>query len=298
MIQILKNKVKRRNLLQRITQINYAILKGQYPILLNYPVNPTPRYGYGKPPHPELYEIINKNRPFYEKELEKFLSFTDFFRSIPLKRDKNLCPFWLNNWLPGLDAVALYSFLSLNNPSRYFEIGSGNSTLFARKAIIDHDLRTEITVIDPYAKAQMASICDRFIPYPLENIDVHIFDEMRAGDILFIDSTHRVFMNSDVTVIFLEILPRLSKGVLIEFHDILLPYDYPFKWRELYFSEQYLLGAILLARGNLFDIILPNYFISKDHELNEVAAPIWDGTLSIVKRYNWSHGWSFWVRKY
>ena len=37
-------------------------LKKRYPIFLEYPVKPQPRYGYGKPPHPGLYEIINRNR--------------------------------------------------------------------------------------------------------------------------------------------------------------------------------------------------------------------------------------------
>ncbi|PHJ38318.1 hypothetical protein P378_10830 [Desulforamulus profundi] len=36
-------------------------------IFLDYPVNPEPCYGYGKPPHPELTEILNRNTPVYQK---------------------------------------------------------------------------------------------------------------------------------------------------------------------------------------------------------------------------------------
>jgi hypothetical protein len=289
----------RKTLLYKIIKTNYSILKGYYPIILDYPVNPTPRYGYGKPPHPKLYSIINKNRSSYRKDIEKFLAFKDFFSRIPLlKPKKPQEPYWLNNWIPGLDAVALYSYLCLNNPNNIFEIGSGNSTKFARKAIMDHGLRTKITVIDPNAKKDISSICDVIIRQPLEEVDICIFDELGAKDILFIDSTHRVFMNSDVTVIFLDVLPRLRSGVLIQFHDVLLPYDYPPTWSDFYFSEQYLLAVSLLMGGNMFDIILPNFFISKDNELNKLLDFIWNQNREMreIKKHKWSHGWSFWVQ--
>ena len=273
-------------------------MKGFHPILLDYPVNPIPRYGYGKPPHSKLYKIINRNRIDYKNKLEKFLSFKECFWRIPVRKLGTLHePYWINNWIPGLDAVALYSFLCINNPKRYFEIGSGNSTKFARKAILDHNLQTKITVIDPHPRTEITSICDTIIPHPLEDVDLRTFDELEAKDIFFVDGTHRVFMNSDVSVTFLDILPRLNAGVLVEFHDILLPYDYPPRWREYYFSEQYLLAVSLLAEGNKFDIALPNFFVSRDSELNEVITPVWeDPETCAVKKHGWSHEWSFWIQ--
>jgi len=292
--QRVKNLIKRQPLLYKIAKANYFILKGYHPMLLDYPVNPIPRYGYGKPPHSKLYEIINKNRIEYKNKLERSLRFKEYFWRIPVRAPSTPQePYWMNGWIPGLDAVALYSFLSLNNPKRYFEIGSGNSTKFARKAILDHNLQTKITVIDPYPRTEIPSICDTIIRHPLETVDLRTFDELEAKDILFIDGSHRVFMNSDVTVTFLDILPRLSAGVLVEFHDILLPYDYPPAWREWYFSEQYLLAASLLAEGNNFDITLPNFFVSRDSELNNILTPIWGNReMYVVKR----HGWSFWIQ--
>jgi hypothetical protein len=114
------------------------------------------------------------------------------------------------------------------------------------------------------------------IRQPLEAVDVAVFDQLEAGDILFIDGSHRCFMNSDVTVVFLEVLPRLRPGVLVEFHDILLPYDYPPSWKRRYYSEQYLLAACLLAGSERFSIVLPNMFISRDAELSSVLAPLWN----------------------
>src|SRR5690606_30946570 len=92
-------------------------------------------------------------------------------------------------------------------------------------------------------------ICDNVFREPLEDVGLEIFDALGAGDILYIDNSHRAFMNSDVTVVFLDILPRLKPGVLVQIHDVTLPYDYPEVWIDRHYSEQYLLAAWLLARG-------------------------------------------------
>lgn len=254
------------------------LLKKVHLIFFDYIVNSQPRYGYGKPPHPKLYEIINKNRIVYKDYLSLFLSYKGYFTQIP-KMETNAHPTkpaWINDWLPELDSVAIYGFLCLNNPKRYFELGSGNSTKFAKQAITDHNLRTKITSFDPNARAEIDSICDNTIRQPIENISLKIFDELESGDILFVDGTHRVFMNSDASVVFLDIVPKLRPGVFVEFHDIFLPFDYPPEWIERYYSEQHLLAAYILAEDSKFDIILPNYFISRDPELGNIMSPLWE----------------------
>ena len=266
-----------------------------YPIFVDYPVNPQPRYGYGKPPHPQLYEIINGNRNVYKSFLESFLQYKDFFVQIAKRETdpQSIKPAWINGWLPGLDSVAIYSFLCLNNPCRYFEIGSGNSTKFARQAIKDHNLRTKITSFDPYPRAEIDAICDHTVRRPVEEVEPHVFEELEAGDLLFVDHSHRIFMNSDATVVFLDILPRLKSGVFVEFHDIMLPFDYPVAWQEWYYSEQYLLAAYLLAEGNNFEIVLPNTFIGQDPELRGIMSPFWeDPRINGIE----THGASFWIR--
>jgi len=97
-------------------------------------------------------------------------------------------------------------------------------------------------------------------------------------------------MNSDVTVTFLDIIPRLKPGVLVEIHDIFLPYDYPPHWKNRYYSEQYLLAVSLLAKGNQYDILLPNAFISKKPILN-ILNPIFSGVKGINRG-----GGSFWLK--
>jgi hypothetical protein len=226
--------------------------------------------------------------------LGSFLRFEEDFLKIPVRNANNTKePSWVNGWLPGLDSVALYSLLCLNNPKRLIEIGSGYSTEFARRAILNHSLRTKITSIDPNPRAQIDLICDTIIRQPLEDADLSLFDELEAGDFLYVDSTHRCFTNSDVTVFFLDVLPRLRNGIFVEFHDISLPYDYSPQLAERYYSEQYLLAVYILAENNKFNIVLPNSFISEDVELNNILNPLWDEPkMQEVER----HGGSFWIQ--
>ncbi|MCP6769643.1 hypothetical protein NL529_32825, partial [Klebsiella pneumoniae] len=72
-------------------------------------------------------------------------------------------PYWNNEYLPGLDIVALYSLLKKINPVNYVEIGSGNSTMVARKAIRENSLRSKIVSIDPFPRAEIDGISDLVI---------------------------------------------------------------------------------------------------------------------------------------
>jgi hypothetical protein len=128
---------------------------------------------------------------------------------------------------------------------------------------------------------------------PVEAVDLSIFDDLSDGDILFIDSSHRTLQNSDVTVLFLEVIPRLKPGVVVQIHDICLPYDYPPEVVERFYSEQYLLAAYLLAEGSRIRVRLPNLFISYDNELRSALDPLWElSELRTVDR----RGGSFWFQ--
>ena len=264
-------------------------------IVLEYPVDARPRWHEDRP-NPHLYEIISRSRASYAATLRSFLQFADAFGRIPTRAPSaqpSTEPCWINGWLPALDSIALYSLLAQHNPRHYVEVGSGNSTKFARRAIRDHGLQTRITSIDPFPRAEIDSICDRVIREPVEHVALDTFDMLQRGDILFIDSSHRTFMNSDVTALFLDVLPRLPPGVIVEVHDITLPGDYPAQWTGRYYSEQYLLAAYLLGRGNALEIVLPCAFASDDPELQAILAPIWSAQrMEGVERY----GGSFWFR--
>jgi hypothetical protein len=273
---------------------------GYQPIFLDYRVEPVPRFGYGKPAHPELTRILASNEAQYGKMLSRFLSLSEGMLRIPLAAPRaSPEPGWRHDWLDGLDTFALYGFVATASPSLYLEVGSGYSTKVARRAIKDHNLRrTKIVSIDPNPRAEVDSLCDEIVRQPLEKCDLKIFNDLGAGDILFMDGSHRSFMNSDVTVLFLEILPRLQSGVLVHLHDIFLPLDYPPYWEYRYYphrywSEQYLLAASLLAGHSAYDVVLPNHYISMTQSLATLLDGFWsDPRLRGVPR----NGSSFWIR--
>ena len=273
-----------------------GIMRGRSAIIIPDVPTLVSRYGHGKPSHPQLSDSIKRGRDRYRAILEGFLAYEDLYAAIPRQHSgakESFEPNWDNDWLPGLDSSCLYGIIASRLPARYIEIGSGISTRFARRAVDDHQLATTITSIDPEPRASIDSICDQVHRVPVQQVDLELFDTLEAGDILFVDSSHRVFTNSDVTVIFMDILPRLKAGVIVHFHDIWLPDDYQPAWSDRYYSEQYML-AMLLMFSDQFEIMLPNHFITHDQELSSVLAPLWERPEMQGVR---TDGASFWLEK-
>ena len=243
----------------------------------SYPIKPQSRYGYGKPAHPRLLEIISGGGERYRGHLIDLLPYGECFKEIPISApgDSDPGPFWNNGWMPGIDALTICGFLAERKPRFYMEVGSGNSTKFARWAIEKFRLPTKIISVDPMPRAEIDAICDQIFRDRLEEIDLKIFDRLGNGDILFIDNSHQALMNSDVTVTFLDVIPYLKSGVLVGLHDIFLPDDYPPQWVNHYYSEQYLLAAYLLAEGNHIQIELPNYYALKTPEFHPIIQTLW-----------------------
>jgi predicted O-methyltransferase YrrM len=246
-------------------------------LLLDYPIRPEERYGYGRPAHPELSRLIAGGRSEYERTLHCCVALREQFSRIPVMPpdDEDVDPYWTCGWLSPLDLAVLYATVAESRGRRYVEVGSGYSTQFARRAIEDHGLGLEIVSIDPEPRATVEAICDVSIRTSLEEADLGVFAALEPGDVLFIDGSHRCFTNSDVTVAFLEILPRLPAGVVVGLDDIYLPYDYPPAWRDRYYSEQYVLAAWLLG-GARVTLRSANAFMAGDAELMAIAAPLWD----------------------
>ena len=264
-------------------------------LFLEYPVDMKPRYGYGQAPHQELYRIINQNRQMYKSLLQEVLRHKSTFFEINTKEIEKdpLNPFWNNGFLPGLDMVTIYTLIVHFKPKRYFEIGSGNSTKIAWQAKNHHSRHTKITSVDPMPRSEIDSLADEVIRKPFEQIDLDDILNLQENDILFIDNSHRILPNSDAMVFFMEVLPRLNKGVIVHIHDIFLPYDYPQEMCDRFYSEQYGLAFFLLSNPGKYQTLLPNYFISQDPELSEICNPIWEHkNLHGVEK----HGGSYWIK--
>jgi len=264
-------------------------------LFLEYRVNFLPRYGHGKPPHDLLFEIINANRNVYQTLLLKSLSYKNHIWKIQdskIETDPQK-PTWNNGYLPGLDIIGIYTMLAEYKPNKYIEIGSGNSTKVAYKTLHEQNLKTKIISIDPMPRAEIDNLSDEIIRRPFEEINYAIHDNLNENDILFIDNSHRILPNSDSMVFYLEVLPKLRKGVIVHIHDVYLPYDYPQFMCDRFYSEQYGLAMYLLANPKKYDVLLPNYFIYEDKQLSSLISQIWDHpNLSNIER----HGGSFWFR--
>ena len=157
----------------------------------------------------------------------------------------------LNNAFGWMDGRLLHYFLQKNKPKKIIEIGSGNSTLLTYNTKQMFNLDLDIICIEPYPSNYLEKLNDMgkitLIKQQLENISLDIFTTLTENDILFIDSSHVLKLDSDVMFYFTKIFPLLNKNVLIHIHDIFFPYDYPLTWlREgRFWNEQYFLYTFL-----------------------------------------------------
>jgi predicted O-methyltransferase YrrM len=192
-----------------------------------------------------------------------------------------------NGYFDSPDAEALYLMLRRACPRRIVEVGCGNSTRIARQAIIDGKMDTVLTAVDPWPRADIANVVDRFEQAPLETVDPAVFEELSAGDVLFIDSSHQVRMSNDVAHLFCRIIPALAPGVVIHVHDVFLPYEYPkrFFYDCPSWAEQYMLHALLQGGG--YEILWPGYYLQKQRP----------DAVAVLPFLSEGRAQSFWMRK-
>lgn len=169
------------------------------------------------------------------------------------------------------DADALYAMLRHLKPARMIEVGSGNSTLVAAKALARNAGEgrpcTHIC-IEPYEKPWLDSVGAQVIRERVERVDPALFASLQAGDVLFIDSSHVIRPFGDVLTLYQGVIPRLAPGVVVHAHDIFTPFDYPEKWlradRRLW-NEQYLLEA-MIAHTPRYRVLLAMHWLYRYHD--------------------------------
>lgn len=241
--------------------------------------NFVPRWGNIEPRIPMLDDWFRRNTAQYRDFLAAMRQQVQNLAAVPLVFTEEALPSPAWGGVPycSFDALALYTMVRRHRPRLYIEIGSGITTCFTFKAIRDGNLSTRIVSIDPSPRTQIDNICSQVIRDGLETCDLSIFDSLEAGDILFLDGSHRTFMNSDVTVFFIDVLPRLKPGVIVHVHDIMLPWDYPESFRSWYWNEQYMLAVYMMGNRHRIDPILPNAFVCRDEAFeDEFRVPMLD----------------------
>jgi hypothetical protein len=156
-----------------------------------------------------------------------------------------------------IDAMTLYFMVRDIKPKRFFEIGSGFSTYFSFQAIEKNrseGIETDHRVVDPFPRAEMRNLGDIDVTAsPAQVVPLDYFQELEAGDVLFIDTTHVLKLGGELAYLFMEVIPRLKPGVIVHVHDIHFPYNTPYpaqqyvfdsKWGS-YWTEAMLLQAFL-----------------------------------------------------
>lgn len=178
-----------------------------------------------------------------------------------------------NRFFSYADAIFLHCLMRELRPARVIEIGSGfSSAVMLDTAERFLDGRLELTCVDPYPQ-RLESIMRprdahrvRVIRSPVQTVTTDELTALGSGDFLFIDSTHVSKTESDVNFIVFEVLPRLSPGVVVHFHDVHYPFDYPVAWvaEGRAWNEAYLLHAFL-TYNETFEILLFTDMIAKLH---------------------------------
>ncbi len=277
--------------MQQLKKIYNAIIRPAKLALLDYAIQTVPVYNKQQP-HALLYKQIAANNNSYTQLLKTALLYQQQFTAIPINEvPGNKVASWKNGFFPGLDIVMLYTLLTQLKPKRYVEIGSGTSTKIAAKAKAEQQLSFSITCIDPYPRKEISSVADEWLSVPLQQAPLSLFESLEANDVLFFDGSHLLHANSDVQWFFLEVLPRLKPGVVIQIHDIYLPYDYPQNMCDRFYAEQYMLAAMLLINPDRYEIIAANFYMSEDEELKTILQPLWNELPGVEE-----HGGSFWMR--
>jgi hypothetical protein len=244
---------------------------GQKPVYLEYAYDFKQRWENSGNPY--LLEIFQGSRGTIETNIESMISLLPLIESLSNSSQMPQVN-WKNSFIPALDGMSLM-WAAARSKSKFIEIGSGNSTIFIRRSLEHHGLKTRLISVDPYPRVEINELCDEVIREPLEKMDLEIFAQLDPGDVIFVDNSHRSFMNSDVTVVMLDILPRLKPGVLVGFHDIFLPFDYLKTWSNRAYNEQYLLGCYLLANPGYFQLQLGNYWTWSEKAHVNPLSKIW-----------------------
>lgn len=192
-----------------------------------------------------------------------------------------------NGFFERVDAEIAYSFVRRYKPKRIIEVGSGNTTLVLAAALqrnIAEGHPAELTSIEPYPQPFLRAGfpgLTQLIQKPVQQVPLEVFQQLEANDILFIDSSHVVSMDSDVLYEILKILPNLAPGVVIHFHDIFTPLDYPEKFvmtNLCFWAEQYMLESFL-AFNSAFRVLWAGSAMREFHpDALRQAFPLWEGS--------------------
>ena len=226
---------------------------------------------------------IDWNVPGQLEMLDRF-SFADELADVPAQKTSSLEFYLSNGYFGAGDAEYWYQMIRATKPKRILEVGCGHSTLMAIQAIRANKAQEPTydckhLCIEPYEVPWLETTGVIVLREKVEDVDIEIFRELRENDILFVDSSHMIRPQGDVLFEYLEVLPSLAKGVVVHFHDIFSPKNYPSFWLEgevRFWNEQYLLEAFLSNNHSWKIVGALNYLSHHHYERLKSIAPFLD----------------------
>jgi hypothetical protein len=206
-------------------------------------------------------------------QAELLTHFQEYYTSpLPFERSSNPNSrfFRPNGSFPFQDAFGLYAMIRHLQPKCIIEVGCGASSCVTLDTCEALKLNTCLTFIDPYPELllRLTRLEDRsrfdLKQAFIQDVPEELFSSLSENDILFIDTSHVSKVGSDVNHIFFNILPALKPGVVVHFHDIWYPFEYPKDWlyKGMFWNEAYLLRSFLMY-NKLFEIVLFNNYLNR-----------------------------------
>jgi predicted O-methyltransferase YrrM len=205
-----------------------------------------------------------------DSQIDLTVQFSQYYSDLPFSRKKDgKLRYWFeNDFYSYTDGTVLYSMMRHFKPKRIIEVGSGYSSALmmdVNELFFQNSIRLDFIEPFPGRLYSLMSAEDKrqsvVWEKPVQTIDPVFFGQLQPGDILFIDSSHVAKCGSDVNYIFSEVLPSLNKGVLVHFHDVFYPFEYPKEWvlSGWNWNEDYLLKAFLMYNREFSIRIFSNY---------------------------------------
>jgi len=193
-----------------------------------------------------------------DRQLELLTRYAELYKDIdfPLAKEPGHRYYYENEWFGYSDAIFLNCLLRDSQPKRIIEIGSGFSSA-AMLDTIDRFFvrRPEITLIDPHPERLLGLLRTEdmsqvsVIPHKVQNTSRDVFKAVQSGDLIIIDSSHIFRWGSDLHFLMFQIIPFLPQGVIVHFHDVFYPFEYPAEWASRGYNEDYFLRAWLSSNA-------------------------------------------------
>ncbi len=219
-------------------------------------------------------------------QLALFHEFVPFYSELPFPdlKHSGLRYYYLNPSFPYPDATILYSIMRRFRPNRIVEFGCGFSScvmLDTNERFLGGNVRC--TFVDPHPQLLRSLVkpgdleCHTLLPCRAQDTPLSMIDALEENDILFIDSTHVMKTGSDVNHLLFEAVPRLKPGVIVHFHDVFWPFEYPETWvfeQYLSWNELYAVRAFLLYNTEFEVLFFTNWFQERHEALLRVSMPL------------------------